>query len=298
MTSILFERPEATYLPEIDAYVRYLRKEFPKVTPYISTDVPGYDPNDFDIVWRFMGMDIRGGGRYVVHEYNSFSAPPFPHLRNQVKKLLNRKPDRRVFLNKIVHRGFNFRDGVPYSLRDMGIAAQFFEHPLTPEYDFVYAGSMHRGPEVMRILDHFSKHMKGSTILLIGTVGKAARAHFSKFENIIFAGRVPYNDVPKYMAKGRYALNLVPDEFPFNVQTATKVLEYCALGLPIVSMKYRWAENFARMQGAKMFWLSPDFSNLTPENIAAFDFQTPDVTNRRWKTVIERSGVFDFLREF
>ncbi len=245
-----------------------------------------------------MGMDISGKGNFIVHEYNSFSAGPFPKLRNQIKKRLNQRPDRRVFLNKIVLQGFGFNDGVPYGLRDMGIAAQFFDQPLTPEYDFVYAGSMHRGDEVMCMLDHFAGHMPDSTILLIGTVHEEEKKRYGAYPNIIFAGRVAYEEVPKYMAKGRYALNLVPDQYPFNVQTATKVLEYCAMGLPIVSMKYRWVEQFAKRRGAKIFWLSSDFSNLKRESVERFSFKTPDVHDRRWKTIIERSRIFDFLQDF
>lgn len=296
MTSILFEGPAHTYLPEIPAYIRYLEEFYPNVQPYVSNDIKDYHPNDFDIVWRFMGLDTQGEGRYVVHEYNSLSAGRAPRAKNLIKRALNARPDQRVFLNKIVRTGFLFGDSVPYSYRDMGIAAQFFELRHRPEYDFVYAGSIHRGPEVMQFMDYFAENMPDATILIVGSVNKDILKRYSPYKNIYFAGRVHYEEVASFIAKGRYGLNLVPDQYPYNVQTATKVLEYCALGMPIVSMKYRWSEGFAQKRGGQFFWLDKDFSNLSLQALRDYEFKTPEVENRRWKAVIEQSGIFDFLK--
>lgn len=296
MTTILFEGPAHTYLPEIPAYIRYINEAYPDVKPYVSTDIKDYNANDFDIVWRFMGTDFRGDGRYVVHEYNSLSAGRAPRFKNFVKQTLNAKPDRRVFLNKIVKKGFMFADAVPYIYRDMGIAAQFFELKRQPEYDFVYAGSVNRGPEVMEFIDYFAANMSDATILIVGSVNRDILKRYSNHKNIYFAGRVHYEEVAGYIAKGRYGLNLIPDHYPYNLQTATKVLEYCALGMPIVSMKYRWATQFEKKKNGQFFWLDDGFKNLSLSALKAFDFQTPDLGNRRWKTIIGRSGVFDFLK--
>lgn len=298
MRTLLFEGPAHTYLPEIPAYIRFLEQNFPGIRAYNAAEIRDYTPSEFDIIWRFMGMDMRGQGRYVVHEYNSLSTGRTAHLKNRMKRLLNAKPDRRVYLNKIVKTGFTFRDDIPYGFRDMGIASRFFDVRPKPEYDFVYAGSIHRGPEVMQMLDHFATTLKDATILIVGAANPDVMDYYKVAPNIVFAGRVHYTEVPELMAKGRYGLNLVPDEYPYNVQTATKVLEYCALGLPVVSMKYRWAEHFTQQKDARFFWLEKDFSNLNLENIRTFDFKIPDVENRRWKHVIAQSGVFDFLTNF
>lgn len=296
MTTILFERAQHTYLPEIEAYIRFLQSELPHVRAYTSTDIHDFHPLDFDVVWRFMGMDIGNEGRHVVHEYNSLSTGRFARLKNLVKRTANRKPDQRVFLNKIVRQGFPFRDDVPFGYRDMGVAAAFFDVRLKPEYDFVYAGSVHRGPEVLQMLDHFADVMTDASILIVGTANPDVVNHYKRASNIHFAGRVHYEEVPTLMAQGRYGLNLVPDHYPFNVQTATKVLEYCALGLPVVSMRYRWAEHFVGRKDAEFFWLDHDFKNLTLRNVNSFDFVVPSVEHKRWKSVIERSQIFDFLK--
>ncbi|MAF97999.1 MAG: hypothetical protein CMH26_05115 [Micavibrio sp.] len=295
MKTILFEGPSHTYLPEIPAYMRYLETAHPDFKAYNSLDLDDYHPKEFDVIWRFMGLDASGEGRYVVHEYNSLSAGRWPVVKNSVKMMLNKRPDQRVFLNKIVRKGFPFRDDVPYQYRDMGIAAQFFEAPLKPEYDFVYAGSVHRGPEVIAILDYFAQSARDATVLIIGDASEEARERFKDAKNITFTGRIPYEKVASYVARGRYGLNLVPDQYPYNVQTATKVLEYCALGMPIVSMKYRWIEGFANRRNGKFFWLEPDFSNLTLNALENYEFSTPNVEDRRWRELIDKSGVFECL---
>ncbi|MCC6598629.1 MAG: hypothetical protein IT559_07560 [Alphaproteobacteria bacterium] len=297
MKTILFEGPAHTYLPEIPAYIRFLSQNYPGFRAYNSTEIKDYHPFDFDVVWRFMGLDTLARGRYVVHEYNSLSAGKFPRVKNITKYMLNGFPKRRVFLNKIVRTGFPFSDKIPYGFRDMGIASHFFDVPPKPEYDFVYAGSIHRGPEVLQMLEYFAHTLKEASILIVGSVNPDVMRHYAAATNITFAGRLHYTEMPEMIAKGRYGLNLVPDTYPYNVQTATKVLEYCALGLKVVSMKYRWAENFVQQKEGQFFWLSPDFSNLSLSALQAFDFKTPDVENRRWRTVLEQSGVFDFLKD-
>jgi len=299
MKTILFEGPAHTYLPEIPAYMRFLAQNFPDVKAYNASEIRDYTPMDFDVMWRFMGLDVLARGRYVVHEYNSLSAGTLPHAKNFLKYMLNGYPRRRVFLNKMVRTGFPFRDQakIPYAFRDMGIASKFFEISPKPEYDFVYAGSIHRGPEVLKMLEHFATTLKDASILIVGSVNPDVLAHYTNVPNITFAGRVHYTEVAEWIAKGRYGLNLVPDQYPYNRQTATKVLEYCALKLPIVSMKYRWMEHFVTQKDAQVFWLSPDFKNLTRENVESFAFKIPDVRGRRWRDVIAESGIFDFLRE-
>lgn len=296
MKTILFERRAHTYLPEIEAYIAYLERHCPDVKAYDSIDLDDCRPEDFDVVWRFMGMDVKGGGRYVVQEYNSLSAGFLPRFRNFIKARINQKPDRRVFLNETVMNDFSFKDGVPFNLRDMGVAEAFFDTPRAPEYDFVYAGSVHRGGEVLKVLEHFSKTLHEASILIVGEVHEDIRAQYKGF-NIHFAGRVAYKDVPALMAKGRMGLNLIPDHYPFNIQTATKVLEYCALGLSVVSMKYSWIERFMAERGGSFFFLDPDYGNLSMENISGFDFKTPTVEDLRWDDIIRESKVFEFIKE-
>lgn len=296
MTTVLFERRPHVYLPEIAAYLSYLEAHYPHVRAYDSQNLGSAAPDKFDVVWRFMGTDVKGEGDFIVHEYNSLSAGFAPKLKNTIKKMVNRKPNRRVFLSQKVCDDFGFKDEVPFGLRDMGVADAFFDRsPEPPQYDFVYAGSVDRGAEVINVLQYFASAGHDMTVLIVGSVSSNIRQRFAPYSNIVFAGRVPYEGVPQYMAQGKMGLNLLPDRYPFNIQTATKVLEYCALGLPIVSMRYPWIEQFMEERGGKAFYLEPDYSNLTLQNVKDFNFKTPNVIDLRWNNIIKQSGIFSFL---
>lgn len=296
MTSILFERTHA-YLPEIPAYMSWLSRNKPGVKAVDSSSLRDYDPQDYDIVWRFMGLDRKGKGRFVVHEYNSLSTGAGARCKNLIKRTFNTKPHRRIFLNNNVRSGFSFCDDVPFRLRDMGVDDQFFRNvpAASPVYDFVYAGSLNRGGVITGFLDYFAVSMQDMTLLLVGEAHPEMQARYKGAENIVFHGRVPYAEVPMLAGRARFGLNLMPDRYPFNLQTATKVVEYCALGLPVISTRYRWVEDYAAARKARFFWLAPDFSNMSREVLSTFDFHTPDVHDLSWDRVICTSGVFDFL---
>jgi len=297
MTKLLFVRRPQVYLPEVQAYKAYLVKHFPMIEVFESTDLDGYKAGDYDVVWHFMGLDFKGGGNYTVHEYNSLSTPPLARLKNKVKKLVNAKPDRRVFLNQRVSEAFGFKDGVPAFHRDMGVDEMFYNVERgEPDYDFICVGGLNRGPIIEKMIAHIADQMDGATILLVGDTPDGLQDRFIGNVGVSFCGRVDYADVPALMARARYGLNIMPDVKPFNVQTSTKVLEYAAVGLPIISTDYPWIRSFEEQYGARCFKMLPDLSNLTCENLDSFGFVTPDMQGLGWENIIEESQVFDFLR--
>lgn len=297
MMKILFEHSGKAYLPEIAAYQSYIEKHYNDWTSVVSTLSKPISPHGFDVVWRFPGLDLKSrsaDNQIIVQDYNSLSTGHFPKLKNKIKKSINIKPDARVFLNQMVCDEFDFEDQVPSFIRDMGVSAQFFDVELEPEYDFVYAGKVNRGPEVLNFLRALKNNPELS-LLLIGEVDDEVKTEFKGLQNISFTGRVDYALVPKYLARGKYGLNLMPDNYPYSKQTATKVLEYCALGLQVVSNKYEWIEKFSKENQAHIFWVEPDFANISRTQLECFEFKTPDVSCFHWDRVIKDSGIFEFL---
>ena len=298
MKKIVFGRRPKVYLPEITAYVDYINNNLKGWVSYDSKDIDDYNPNDFDAVWRFMGFDMTGKGQQVIHEYNSLSTGQYALLKNNIKKFCNSKPDARVFLNRAVRSHFSFHDGVPEARRDMGVDNRFFTaESVKKKYDFVYAGSLSgRGDTVFRGLSHFKDNLKEASIIVIGNVPDEIHEAFSRTSNITFTGQVPYQDIPKLAKSAEYGINFMPDIYPLNAQTATKVLEYCALGLKIVTSDYKWSRKFERRRHAKFFFLDNDFKNFNLKNIQNFDFVTPNVRDLEWNSLIKTSGVFDLLK--
>ena len=299
MKTIVFARRSQVYLPEITAYIDFINNNLEGWRGYDSKDLSNFNSNDFDVIWRFMGFDKSVNGRIVIHEYNSLSTGSFPGAKNRIKKIINAKPSARIFLNDIVKSHFNFKDNIPNTIRDMGIHKSFYGMSSTAnkEYDFVYSGSLtDRGSVIFKVLEHFRSRLKDVSLLVIGNVPDDIHERFGTFDNITFTGRLPYSDVPAVACKARYGLNLMPDIFPLNTQTATKVIEYCALGLPVVSSDYGWVRTFEKERQGRFFFLNDDFSNFTMQHIAPFNFNTPDVDDLEWNNLIRSSGVFDLLK--
>lgn len=297
MKKILFVRRQGVYLPEINAYMAFIREKMPHVSAFESLDINHADTSEnVDIVWKFMGFDrAPATDQLVVHEYGSLSVGRFPRVKNFIKRQFTTKPALRVFLNETVRRDMKFADNVPDRLRDMGVSAHFFRefpHP-NPDYDFVYAGSLNRGKMIISMLNHFKTRMKGATLLVIGTVPDEIHHAFGTTDNIIFTGRIKYEDMPEVMTRARYGLNIMPDLYPFNRQTSTKLLEYCAARMKVISTRYSWVEDFENHTGGKFFYLDQNFDHLDMAHLNDYPFATPCVEEYEWTKVIERSRVFE-----
>lgn len=300
MKKLLFLRRDGVYLPEINAYLNYLRDKMLSVQAYDSSQLSGPPVEaDFDIIWKFMGFD-RGGRSegFVVHEYGSLSVGHFPRAKNIIKRASNVKPSLRVFLNEAVHEEMGFKDGIRYHLRDMGVSPHFFRDSPNPnpEFDFVYSGSLNRGKIIHSMLDHFKTKMKGVKLLVVGAVPDEIQQMFGETSNISFTGKLKYEDVPNAITQAKYGLNIMPDIYPFNIQTSTKVLEYCAAAMPVISTSYEWINGFERRSNGTFFYINNHFDNLTMSNVENFQFSVPSMDGYEWDTVIDKSQLFDFLK--
>lgn len=297
MTTLLFVRNDDVYLPEVSAYKAYLKKHYPEVIVTERTGLSEYNSADFDILWYFMGLDMQGNGNFVVHEYNSASTPPYAKIKNRIKKAVNAKPNQRIFLNETVKHAFKFKDDIPCHMRDMGIDIQFFNapRPQVPDYDFIMVGGLDRGKPIYDALDHLATETPNLRTLLVGNVSVEMRKRYSAIENMTLHGRAAYEEVPSLMAKARYGLNIMPDKPPFNLQTSTKALEYCAVGLPIITTNYKWINHFEEATGARFFKLEKNFGNLNSESLSLYDPIVPNVEQFHWDIIIEKSGIFSFL---
>lgn len=297
MTKLLFVRNSDVYLPEVSAYRAYLKKKHPKIIVKESTEFPNYNPKDFDILWHFMGVDLKGKGNFVVHEYNSISTPPCAQAKNLIKKAVNAKPDQRIFLNETVKNTFKFKDDIPFHIRDMGIDSQFFntQKIRKPEYDFIMVGGLDRGKPIYDFLDNLVIKNANLKTLIVGNIPNEMQRRFGRVKNITFHGRAAYEEVPSLMANARFGLNIMPDKPPFNLQTSTKALEYCAVGLPIITTNYKWINHFESSTGARFFKLDEDLSNLGAQSLSRFKPIVPNVDQFNWEFIIEKSGIFLFL---
>ena len=287
-------------LPEIWAYQDFFKNHGYEVEP-INTK-QDYSLEGYDIEWHLMGTDIsfRNNGRIKIHEYISLSTQPFPAVKNGIKRLLNTKPHLRLFGSPIVKRDMGFRDEIPFLFRDAGVAPFFFDAELnaSKEFDFVYAGSTHKSRRLNMLLEAFIRYAPENNLLIIGEPSGDIRPEFLSNPNILYTGRVKYQDVPGLLRKAHFGLNYIPDIYPLNIQRPLKLLEYCAVGLPVVSTSYFWVNQFEKETGARFYKLNQDLSNLNINAINYFEYNIPDISVYSWENIIIESGIVEWLDNF
>ncbi|WP_066157504.1 glycosyltransferase [Halalkalibacter krulwichiae] len=294
MIKILFIRSNKAFLPEVEAYIHYFNKT-EGFKAYDSSKFEGeYMLEDFDVVWEFKGL---GGlkikeDQILIHEYASLSTGSFPKFKNLMKTTINPKPNLRIFLNENVRLGFGFKDSIEYCYRDMGIDENFLKlRSSKKDYDFVYVGSISREREVEKLLENFSKNKIGK-ICMVGNVDNEIFNKYKNNGNIIFTGKVPYSEVPKIASKAVYGINFMPDKYPFKLQTSTKLLEYLALDLKVITTNYSWVRQFERSHNCSFYKMNMNEFNININELEKYEFKNNlNVNDFLWDRIIEQSKI-------
>jgi glycosyltransferase involved in cell wall biosynthesis len=295
---IAFVHNNKAFLPEIEAYVNFF-SAYNIQCEVVNKDEIGLVHRNVE--WRLMGSDLSKPkeGIYKIHEYCSSSTPPWIKWKNWSKSFMNTQPDFRLFLNPYVKKSFSLHDRIPFGYRDMGLPKEWVESSPPKEekaFDFIYIGNLSASREPGRLLDCFAKgHLRERTLLLVSSNYESLRIRYQEYKNIIFIGPVPHPAIYDIMLKARYAINFIADQEPLNRQTSTKLLEYASVGLPIISTRYQWVEEFQQQYFGNYFYLHPDLSNFTWENVVSFEYSLPDLKEWTWEKQIRKCGVLRFL---
>jgi glycosyltransferase involved in cell wall biosynthesis len=298
---IHFVRGGPAYLPELDAYVDFITSHGHQA---LAHDTGATVPANAHVVWWMCGRVSAAETRrlknaFHIHEYASTSAPPKAWLKDFIKHWTQPKPDYRLFQNGWVRERMGFDDGVPYALRDMGVAQAFFDDDaptrIPPnEFDLVYLGEMNRLLPFVPLLQ--SIHDAGRTLLLVGDVPDALRTQLPA--SVTCTGRVPHAEVPHHLRRARFGLNLVSNIEPYNQQTSTKLLEYCAVGLPVVSNDYAWVRYFAAHYQGNFHVLRDEPSSWQysfGEALEAYPYVVPDVRELAWPKLLSKLAIWKHL---
>jgi glycosyltransferase involved in cell wall biosynthesis len=296
---IAFIHNHKAFLPELAAYHSFFQKQ------NIQTCVAKYGEEELsgaNVFWYIMGFypKSKHKKKLIIHEYASASVPPYRKLKDYIKRRLSPRPHFRLYLNEYVREQINIHDEIPFGYRDMGISEEFFHpRPDTPkEYDFIYSGNLSPQRKLGDLLKHFDQGILVShSILMLGNDTGGLAQTYGHCKNIYFRAAVPWQEVPDWIARARYAVNYIPDEEPFNAQTPTKFLEYAAMKMPVISTNYFWISEFQERYGGNYFLLKEDFSNMTWDRIRGFPFEYPKMENWRWEEKIRDSGILEFLKQ-
>jgi len=295
-----FIHPGHSYLPELEAYAAHLQPWGHELCTHQNASTV---PVDARVVWWMCGRVPSAEARrlkntFHIHEYASTSAPPKAWAKDQIKRWTQPKPDYRLFQNEWVRQRLGFADDVPWEFREMGVSSTFLTQPQpedAAEFDMVYLGDMVRLRHFLPVFEGLEQ--AGMRTLLIGSMPAPLQRQFQAFTHITVTGKVPHHEVPAQLRRARCALNLVPDRLPYSEQTSTKLLEYCAIGLPVISTDYRWVRNFAASNKAAIAYLPAqasasayaDFFRKTKDMASA---PSPDMGGWAWPHTLARLNIW------
>ena len=283
-------RSEKAFLPEIDAYIDYFKKK--KIEIYDSKTLDMYNINDYDVIWEFKGFGgVNTKERLLIHDYASLSTGKLPKLKNMLKAMANPKPDIRIFLNNDVMKEFNFYDNIDYCYRDMGINDNFLNFKSSKkEYEFVYIGSISKERQMDKFIGKINKQKIGR-VCFIGDVDFEIYKQYKFNKDFTFVGKINHNDIPDVASRSIYGINYIPNKYPYNLQTSTKLLEYLALGLNVVTTNYKWINDFEIRNSCKFYKINDFEINL--QELEKFDFKNDiDMEDFLWDNIIDKSGIY------
>lgn len=278
--SIAIEITDKAFLPESFAYRDFFRKKGLKCE---FVQKGAVDALNYDAVLLFHGFHPfwRKYPKFIIGEYHSLSTGKCSRLKDFVKRVINVRSHLYIFLSEDVRKKLWFSKKTHYAIRSMGFNKAEFTNYQNQEkvFDVVYCGSYRSGlwEELKKLAD------LGLMIALVGPTAPFTHQNITSF------GRKSPKEASGIIAQAQYGLNYTPDIFPFNIQDSTKVIEYCAANLGVITNRYKWVNKFENERGARFLSLS---NVKSIEDIKKFEFIVPDVSDLSWDVLIERSGVF------
>lgn len=290
---LLVHRGKAN-LPELTAYRDYFSARGYICVSTTAGHLGLTKPPPGAILWLFMGLYRRRfQAEFVVHDYRSLSTGRLPRVKDLVKRMFNGRPDLRVFLNARVRDAMGFHDGVPSLLLDMGVPERLWDYraSLPIAFDFVYVGDISRERGSQRMIERFlARYGNRRTLLLIGPWEPEIHARFGDCPNLHFTGRIPQEQVFAQVQRAAIALCFIPNRYPYHLQTPTKLLEYAALGKPILANELASTRETARRLDIRVRWM-PDYDFPTEGELATLaDNRHLDPRKLSWERVLGTAG--------
>jgi hypothetical protein len=284
--SIAIETTNKAFLPESFAYRDYFRKH-----GYICDFVEKGNPEilDYDASFIFHGFHPfwKKYSKFVVGEYHSLSTGRFSRVKDFIKRIFNVRPNLYVFLNEELRNKMWFSSNINYITRSMGYDEENCREleGYCKKFDIVYCGSFREG-----LLTYIIKLANmGFSIVVVGFDSKITH------KNIKFLGRKSPEDAKSIIFQAKYGLNYTPNIFPLNIQDSTKVIEYCALGLGVITNRYQWINEFEKLRLGQ--FLSLDKVNRI-EDVHNFTFIIPDVSDLDWRVILKNTHLIKKIENF
>lgn len=302
---IFFIHKNKAHLPEIEAYSSFFSSYNYNTFVVSYKDLFKLDKDILkkSILWYFMGFYPRKiDGKFIIHDYRSLSIGKFAKVKDYIKKVFNFKPNLRIFLNEAVKNRLSFNDDIPCITIDMGLPSsiiRFVNLNLEPKYDFIYVGTISYEREIHRVIERFiGRYGKKKNLLLVGLFEEGLKRKYSIFQNIIFMGKVSQEDVFKFIKESRYAICIIPNKYPYNLQTPTKLLEYLALRSKIIANKNPLILDILKETNNidKVFIMDENWNFPKEDELIGIKQSSIYFEELLWENILKRSNIIEVIR--
>ena len=255
------------------------------------------------VCWHMMGFYPRKLDCTVtIHDYRSLSVGTLARTKDRVKRLLNTKPDIRIFQNQEIRQALGFAEDASTRYLPMGVPQFFIDHrgsAARPNVDFIYIGSMLAERRCELMLDSFLKRFGDKkTFDLYGPPNEHLVERYAGNKNIRFRGIVPQDELPAILRKARVGVCYFPMHYPHLLQTPTKLMEYAALGMRVLANDHPQSRLTAERYGLECAWGdNGDMFAKVPDKLAWTNNMAVNPSSMEWSAVINASGAELALRE-
>lgn len=298
---IFVHEGKAAY-PDVRACMDYFsdRFEVREATPEQALAMPDVGRA---ICWHMMGLYPRRlPCALTIHDYRSLSVGRGRRVKDLVKRLVNARPDIRIFQNEAIRRALGFQINTSSLYLPMGVPSDFVASRtlvVPTSTDFIYIGSMLAERRCERMIDSFLKHF-GETrqFELYGPPNPELEARYYGRDNIRFRGMIAQADLPHALKGARVGVNFFPNHYPHVLQTPTKLLEYGALGMRILCNEHPQSRLTAQQYGLSCRWGAiEDLFAEVPQALDWADNLAVDPVAMEWPAVIRASGIEQLLTQ-
>lgn len=287
--------------PDVRAYMDYFGRDYEtfECTPDQAVSA---DRLDYSVCWYMMGFYPRSHGCAVtVHDYRSLSVGSLRRTKDRIKRLLNARPDIRIFQNDAIRRALGFAANERTCFLPMGVPRSFIEgrdHVSEPVVDFIYIGSLLAERKCEIMLDSFLARFGASRSFdLYGPLNPSLQQRYADHDNIRFMGLIAQERLPAILQQARVGVCYFPMHYPHILQTPTKLMEYAALGMRILANDHPQSRLTAEQYGIRCLWgATSDMFEGIPDSLDWSDNRATDPNPMAWPSVIAASGIDDLLK--
>lgn len=296
--NVCFIKSEKSYLPEAFAYFNYLSDR--GISSIICDNENEALHINAQVYYRFGGFLYKKikSGIPEIHEYHTASTGVFPKLKNLLKSKIGFRPSYLSFLNTNVQSQFSFPKSIPLFYRDMGAEEMLMiqrDEVVTKKYDICYFGSISNRTGLVNEI--FKIASEGFDVVIGGYASEQDVLKFNEYSNLNYVGFCSRDEIREYMLLSKFGLNYIPDEYPFTLQTSTKLIEYLVAGMPIVSNKYLWIDEHSRKHGYKYITIDKFKYGEAIDDYERDEFILPKEKAKEfvWDSILNKCGFIDVI---